>query len=190
MDDESNYDMSDYTTKSADTWGVLGGGESDSGSGGVDGVATKPNIPANLSLGEKIVTSARYYCNKGIAYHLEAPENQNPWSTMDCGLFTKVALEQAGITAPARTADAQYLWLSKQGAVFSDLSQVAPGDMVFYHNTYSCKTDENCGVTHVGIMVDNSGTCIQCDCSTGVHETNMSSGYWQNFSPVFGRIKG
>ena len=190
MDDESNYDMSDYTTKSADTWGVLGGGESDSGGGGVDGVATKPNIPANLSLGEKIVTSARYYCNKGIAYHLEAPENQNPWSTMDCGLFTKVALEQAGITAPARTADAQYLWLSKQGAVFSDLSQVTPGDMVFYHNTYSCKTDENCGVTHVGIMVDNSGTCIQCDCSTGVHETNMSSGYWQNFSPVFGRIKG
>lgn len=189
MDDEANYDMSDYTTKSADTWGVLGGSDSGS-SGGSEGVATAPNIPANLSLGEKIVTSARYYCNKGIVYELGAADGQNPWHSMDCGLFTMTALAQAGITAPARTADAQYLWLKKQGAVFSDLSQVSPGDMVFYHNTYSCETDENCGITHVGIMVDNTGNCVQCDSSTGVHETNMASGYWQGFSPVFGRIKG
>ena len=190
MDDESNYDMTDSTTKSSDTWAVVGGGSENSGgsSSGGSGVATSPTILANLSLGEKIVTAARYYCNKGIVYQLGAAENQNPWTSMDCGLFTKTALAAAGVSAPSRCADAQYIWCRNNGSIFSDLSQVSPGDMVFYHNTYSCETDENCGITHVGIMVDNSGTCVQCDGSTGVHETNMTN-YWMQFSPVFGRVK-
>lgn len=189
MDDESNYDMADSTTKSSDTWTVVGGGSENSGNSS-GGTATSPTIPANLSLGEKIVTAAKYYCNKGIVYQLGAAENQNPWTSMDCGLFTKTALNAAGVSAPSRTADAQYIWCRNNGSIFSDISQVSPGDMVFYHNTYSCETDENCGITHVGIMIDNSGACVQCDSSTGVHETNMASGYWQGFSPVFGRIKG
>lgn len=190
MDDESNYDMTDSTTKSSDTWSVVGGSEfgGSGSSGGTDGVATSPTIPANLSLGEKIVTAAKYYCNKGIVYQLGAAENQNPWTSMDCGLFTKTALGNAGISAPSRCADAQYIWCRNNGTIFSDLSQVSPGDMVFYHNTYSCETDENCGITHVGIMVDNTGNCIQCDGSTGVHQTNMTN-HWTQFSPVFGRIK-
>lgn len=144
----------------------------------------KPKEIPRTDLADKIVEVARSYCNQGITYELGSSGDGD---TLDCGLFTQKVLSECEIDIGSRCADAQYCAIKNGlGKIYeADFSVPIAGDMVFYHHTYNCSTDEDCGVTHVGICTGN-GMQIDCGSSAGVSERPIDT--FTNYDPVFGRF--
>ena len=135
-------------------------------------------------LGERVVAIARRYVGK-YSYSLGASGDGD---TLDCGLFTKKVFDEAGVDIGTRCADNQALHVRDNGGELytADYDVPLPGDLVFYHNTYSCVTEENCGITHVGICTGD-GMQIDCGSSSGVSERPIET--FDKYSPIFGRLK-
>jgi cell wall-associated NlpC family hydrolase len=95
----------------------------------------------------------------------------------DCSGFTTYVYRQFGLQLP-RTAEAQY---SQRYGVFVDRSNLQPGDIVFFANTYKR------GISHVGIYV-GGGMVVQA-LAKGVplSAVSMNSGYWQ--SKYYGALR-
>ena len=132
--------------------------------------------------GAKIIAVARTRIGASYVMGATGP------NSYDCSSFVMTTLADVGITVP-RTADAQYCYIKNGGGHLYEAADDVPiaGDLVFYMHTYEPVggTQENCGVTHVGIMC-GGGQVIECNCSTGVAEHEMVLGEYQH---VFGRLK-
>ena len=141
----------------------------------------KENAPQDNSFGEKVVAHAREKYVGKYTYQLGA---SGEGSTLDCGLFTQLCYKEAvNVELGSRCADAQMINLRNSGGIlFEDQSAVIAGDLVFYKHTYNCSTDEDCGVTHVGICV-NTEMQIDCGSSCGVSEREYLS-----YEKFFGRL--
>lgn len=134
----------------------------------------------NNDFGQKVVSIAREKYVGKYDYSLGA---SGEGSVLDCGLFTQLCFQDAGIELGSRCADAQMIHLRDNGGqLFTDQNAVIAGDLVFYKYTYNCSTDEDCGVTHVGICV-NSEVQIDCGSSNGVSEREYLS-----YEKFFGRL--
>ena len=109
-----------------------------------------------------------------LAYSAEIMAEGKPYelggsgsSSYDCGLFTQTVADRGGYHFNYRTADGQYLQMENEGRLFSDSSQLKPGDIVFWHvagndslwapsdDPSAVDTNDQAykGVTHVGIYV-------------------------------------
>ncbi len=85
----------------------------------------------------------------------------------DCSGFTQYVLRQHGIHIN-RTTDTQY-----KNGTYVDRSQLQPGDLVFFQNTYRP------GISHVGIYMGD-GDFIHASSSHGVVISSMDNTYWAN----------
>jgi len=64
-------------------------------------------------------------------------------------------------------------------------SDAMPGDLVFFHSTYSAATP----VTHVGLyvgVIDGHPTIIHA--GSPIQYTRIDTTYWQNHLYAFGRV--
>ena len=88
--------------------------------------------------------------------------------TFDCSGLVLWVYEQLGLQVP-RTAQQQFEW-----AVPIETSQLQPGDLVFYENTYPSPDR----ITHVGIYVGNGTIVMALNTGDFVREVPLSDPYW------------
>ncbi len=100
----------------------------------------------------------------------------SPSTSFDCSGITQWCFQKAGITLP-RTAQAQY-----DVMVHLPLAQAEPGDLIFFHSTYSTADY----VTHVGIYVGNNKIYHAGD---PIGYADLNNSYWQQHLIGAGRIK-
>lgn len=127
---------------------ALSGGSSSSGSNAV------------AVSGGQILEEAKKYLGTPYVYGGASP------SGFDCSGFVYYVLKQVGISA-YRTPDAQY----NQGS-FVDKSDLQPGDIVFFANTYAR------GISHVGIYAGGGQFIHSPNSRSTVSYSDLSSGYW------------
>ena len=96
-------------------------------------------------------------------------------SGFDCSGLVQYVFKQHGITVP-RTCSSQY-----SAAVSIGKSDLMPGDLVFFQNTYQA------GLSHVGIYIGN-GEFIHASSSNGVMISKLSNSYWTEHYYGAGRI--
>lgn len=87
----------------------------------------------------------------------------------DCSGFTKYVYQQYGLSLP-HSAEAQYS--TRYGTVVSSVSELQPGDIVFFVNTYKQ------GISHVGIYIGNGDVVQAMSPGLGVGVASINSGYW------------
>ncbi len=86
-------------------------------------------------------------------------------SGFDCSGYTQYVFKQHGISLN-RTCETQY-----QQGIYVSKSNLQPGDLVFFQNTYKS------GISHVGIYIGD-GNFIHASSSKGITITALSSSYW------------
>ncbi|MBP2638211.1 MAG: hypothetical protein H6Q72_4118 [Firmicutes bacterium] len=128
--------------------------------------------------GDNIITTAEQQLGK--PYQLGGDGTD----TTDCGKFTLDVFAQNGIELNTRRADLQFKGLEEQGKTFDDPSQLQPGDLVFFKNTYSDNTGYK-EITHVGIYAGD-GKMLHAG-SHGVGYTDLNTDYWQSKIAGYGR---
>ena len=124
--------------------------------------------PKNIT-GDDILTAGEAYY--GTQYSLGSDGS----NALDCGLFTKTAFSDVGLSLNSRCADDQMKQFEDAGALIP-LSQAGPGDLVFFLHTYEC--DAYKGVTHVGIYAGDN-KMLHCGSSKGVVYEDLNIDYWQ-----------
>lgn len=100
----------------------------------------------------------------------------NPQTSFDCSGIVQWCFAKAGINLP-RTAQAQY------GVTHHlSLDEAKPGDLVFFHSTYSTADY----VTHIGIYVGNNRMYHAGD---PIGYADLKESYWQEHLIGAGRVK-
>ncbi len=97
--------------------------------------------------------------------------------TFDCSGLVLWVYGQLGVQVP-RTAQQQFDW-----ATPIDRSQLQPGDLTFYENTYP--SEER--ITHVGIYAGNGTVIMATTTGDYVREVSMSDSYWSEHFAGAGR---
>ena len=95
----------------------------------------------------------------------------------DCSGLVLWVYEWLGVQVP-RTAQQQFEW-----AVPIEPSQLQPGDLVFYENTYPSPDR----VTHVGIYVGGATLVMATNAGDFVREVPLSDAYWSEHFVGAGR---
>lgn len=116
---------------------------------------------------------------KGIPYRLDPPPDGV--NNLDCSLYVLKTFADAGLPFPPGVRTAEQI---RQACEPVALSDVAPGDLLFFEHTY--EPDEAPGpdghiASHIGISLGR-GTYRMWDENDGrgnVGITNMGSSYWQ-----------
>jgi cell wall-associated NlpC family hydrolase len=98
-------------------------------------------------------------------------------NAFDCSGLVHWVYTQLGISIP-RSAPDQYQWASPV-----DPSQMQPGDIVFFENTYPSSVR----ITHVGIYVGGGGVVMAVDNGDIVREVSLSEAYWSDHFAGAGR---
>lgn len=124
--------------------------------------------PRNIT-GDDILTAGEAYY--GTQYSLGSDGSD----ALDCGLFTKTAFADVGLSLNSRCADDQMKQFEDAGALIP-LSQAGPGDLVFFLRTYECDAYKD--ITHVGIYAGDN-KMLHCGSSKGVVYEDLNIDYWQ-----------
>lgn len=114
---------------------------------------------SSSSKADQIISTAKKYI--GVPYQWAG---SSP-SGFDCSGFVQYVFKAHGISLN-RTAATQY----KHG-IFVSKSNLQPGDLVFFQNTYKA------GISHVGIYIGD-GKFIHASSSKGVVISSLSSSYY------------
>ena len=113
--------------------------------------------------GATLVQFARAQVGKPYAWGAAGPDS------FDCsGLIVYAARKALGLTMPRVAADQAF------AGVHVDYANLAPGDLVFYANTYQP------GISHVGIFIGNGQWITASDEITGVIVASMDEPYWKS----------
>lgn len=112
--------------------------------------------------GAEILAEAQKYLGVRYVYGGSSP------SGFDCSGFVYYVLNQVGY-APSRAISGQY----KLG-VSVEKSDLQPGDIVFFANTYTS------GLSHVGIYAGNGQFIHAPNSRSTVSYSDLTSGYWAN----------
>ncbi len=148
--------------------------------GGAEGDMLLPEAKAQADsmFGDKVLTTGRQQL--GLPYVLGG----DGIKSTDCGKFTLDTYNKVGVDLEDRTAPGQYDFCKRNGKVFNDVSQLRPGDLVFFKDTYD-SGDPPGSITHVGIYA-GSGKMLHAGSSAGVSYTDLNSEYWQSHLYGFG----
>jgi cell wall-associated NlpC family hydrolase len=94
---------------------------------------------------------------------------ESPDVGFDCSGFTRYIYRQYGLNLPHNAA-AQYN--TAYGVAINDIKSLAPGDLVFFANTYGP------GITHVGIYIGDGAIVQALSPGYGVGVANLFEPYW------------
>ncbi len=114
------------------------------------------------SIPARAVELARSRIGAPYVWGAEGPD------AFDCSGLVLWVYEQLGLQVP-RTAQQQFEW-----AVPVEPSQLQPGDLVFYENTYPSPDR----ITHVGIYVGGGMVVMATNTGDYVREVPLSDPYW------------
>lgn len=139
-------------------------------SGGVD-----YEIPAEALQDEafaNMIAEAEKYLGKPYVWGGSSPK-----TGFDCSGYVSYVINHCGNgwNTSARTANELYKATSRVSA-----SDAAPGDLIFFQNTYDTQ-----GASHVGIYVGNG---MMIHCGNPIQYTSVESNYWQSHFLGYGRI--
>lgn len=90
-------------------------------------------------------------------------------NAFDCSGFTQYVYRLAGITLAGRTAAQQY---NTAGTRIRSYSNLQPGDLIFFANTYAP------GITHVGVYAGNGQMIDAANPRAGVRYVNINQSYY------------
>ena len=136
-------------------------------------MTTKTPLTENDALGKQIAAYAQQFIGYPYVWGGDTDLTQG----VDCSGFTMYVYKQFGYSLP-HSATSQ--WLSGMGTKISSISELQPGDLVFFVGTYDTP-----GVSHVGLYVGNS---VMLHCGDPISYTNLNSNYWQSHFYSFGRL--
>jgi hypothetical protein len=150
-----------------------GGGDTGSGSGTLD-----------MGVAMKVVDGARNIMNNGIngkKVQYVFGGNDPIAGKLDCSSFVEYVY-----TAYAGMDLGRVTGVQVQKGTQVDKSQVQPGDLIFFKNTYS--NNYIFGVSHVGI-VSGDGKFINNSSGAGtIVESDWTTSYWQQHFLMFRRV--
>lgn len=128
------------------------------------------DLTESSSSNSDIAATAKQYLGTGYVYGGASPRG------FDCSGFTMYVFKQAGYSLP-HSATSQ--WLSGMGTKIYSISELQPGDLVFF-NDPSRNKGKAC--SHAGIYIGN-GKHIHASSanSGGVIISDMSSGYYNTY---------
>jgi murein DD-endopeptidase MepM/ murein hydrolase activator NlpD len=106
----------------------------------------------------------------------------SPSTSFDCSGYVSYVLRASGVKDVGRLGATGLYNISMPVSP----SDARPGDLVFFHSTYSTPNP----VTHVGIYVgtDASGRPKMLHCGSPIQYTYIDTAYWQQHFFAFGRI--
>ena len=113
------------------------------------------------SLAANLIATAKKYIGVKYVWGGTSP------SGFDCSGFVQYVFKQHGISLN-RTVVTQY-----QHGTSVSRSNLQPGDLVFFQNTYTT------GLSHIGIYI-GSGEFIHASSSQGVTISQLSNSYWNS----------
>ena len=116
---------------------------------------------AQNNLAANLIATAKKYIGVKYVWGGTSPTG------FDCSGFVQYVFKQHGITLN-RTVVTQY----QHGTAVSR-SNLQPGDLVFFQNTYTT------GLSHIGIYIGN-GEFIHASSSQGVTISQLSNNYWNS----------
>jgi hypothetical protein len=123
------------------------------------------------SIPARAVALARSRIGAPYVWGAEGPD------AFDCSGLVFWAYTQLGVQVP-RTAQPQFEW-----ALPIEASQLQPGDLVFYENTFPTSDP----ISHVGIYVGNGTVVMATDTGDFVREVLLSNPYWSAHFAAAGR---
>lgn len=152
------------STGTAPSAAALNGSSSSSGSASNDSSESDSDDSGSTgsATGAQIVAEAQKYLGTPYVYGGASP------SGFDCSGFVYYVLKQLGYS-PYRTPADQYT----QGTYVAK-SDLQPGDIVFFANTYAS------GLSHVGIYTGNGQFIHSPNSRSTVSYSDLTTGYWAN----------
>ncbi len=118
-------------------------------------------IPVSAGAGGKIVGIASRYLGSAYVWGGHSPGG------FDCSGFTWYVYQQAGIRIPVHD-----LWGQVQSGPRVRPSDLEPGDLVFFQNTYKP------GLSHSGVYIGGGRFINAVDERSGVTVSSMNDSYW------------
>lgn len=137
--------------------------------GSPGGMAGEPGAPMGDGSYAALLAEAQRHIGKPYVFGASGPEY------FDCSGYICWVFNQSGAASLGRTT-AQGLY-----NMCAPVSQPMPGDLVFFHSTYSTPNT----VTHVGLYI-GGGQMLHCGDPIGY--ANLSSSYWQQHFFAYGRL--
>ena len=129
------------------------------------------DLTESSSSNSDIAATAKQYLGTGYVYGGASPRG------FDCSGFTMYVYSQHGYSLP-HSATSQ--WQSGLGTRVYSISELQPGDLVFFQGTY-----DTAGASHVGIYVGNN---MMLHCGDPIQYTSLNSSYWQSHFLAYGRL--
>lgn len=142
--------------------GSTASGSSSNNSSSASSSAESDSTATSTVSGSTIVSTAKKYLGVPYAYGGASP------SGFDCSGYVYYVLNSVGISVP-RTLTSMY---NKGTAVGK--SELQPGDIVFFKNTYKV------GISHVGIYVGDGQFIHSPSSGKVVSYANLNTTYWTN----------
>ena len=134
------------------------------------------DLTESSSSNSDIAATAKQYLGTGYVYGGASPRG------FDCSGFTMYVYSQHGYSLP-HSATSQ--WQSGLGARVYSISELQPGDLVFFNSGNSSKR-----ATHVGIYTGNGQFVHASTSTTGVIISDLNSSYYSSTGSYRGSCKG
>lgn len=128
-------------------------------------LSAAPQVSASAPApGANVASIARRYVGSPYVFGAAGP------NAFDCSGFTQFVFRQVGISI-ARTTETQY---NTAGTRIRSYSELQPGDLIFFANTYKP------GISHVGIYAGNGEMIHAANARTGVTVASIHSSYYSS----------
>jgi cell wall-associated NlpC family hydrolase len=119
--------------------------------------------PASSGRGSEVAAFAMQFVGAPYAWSGADPDG------FDCSGFTQYVYRQFGVDLPRIAAD-QYS--DQYGRLVTDPNELAPGDLVFFANTFEP------GISHVGIYIGDGDVVQAMSPGIGVAVGNLREDFW------------
>ncbi len=136
-------------------------------------VEERSRLPLSDGQFDKLFAEAKKYLGYSYTWGGSSPK-----TSFDCSGYISWVVNHSGIGISIGRTNSKNIYNMCEKL---DASELAPGDLVFFKNTYPTK-----GVSHVGIYI-GGGRMIHCG-ERGVRYADITDSYWRSHLYAYGRL--